>query len=96
MGGDRAVTIAAWATDTKLCGDVTLDCNFPSLSRPPPPPLFKDSEKLNKLIEADPSIAKEMLYSLSKEVFRMSKLRTPLLEQVGLLDWLAKGIYIYK
>lgn len=28
-------------------------------------------------------IAKEMLYSLSKEVFRMSKLRTPLLEQVG-------------
>ncbi|CAM9691753.1 unnamed protein product [Ectocarpus fasciculatus] len=40
-----------------------------------------ESGKLNKLVEADPSIAKEMLYSLSKEVFRMSKLRTPLLEQ---------------
>eukprot|EP00904_Undaria_pinnatifida_P001603 jgi/Undpi1/11443/HiC_scaffold_30.g13740.m1 len=40
-----------------------------------------ESVKLNKLIETDPAIAKEMLYSLSKEVFRMSKLRTPLLEQ---------------
>ncbi|CAM9413534.1 unnamed protein product [Scytosiphon promiscuus] len=40
-----------------------------------------DSESLNKLIDADPLIAKEMVYSLSKEVFRMSKLRTPLLEQ---------------
>lgn len=40
-----------------------------------------ESAKLNKIIEKDPAIAKEMLYSLSKEVFRMSKLRTPLLEQ---------------
>ena len=46
------------------------------------PAVLQDSGKLNKLIEADPMIAKEMLYSLSKEVFRMSKLRTPLLEQV--------------
>lgn len=44
----------------------------------------QDSESLNKLIDADPLIAKEMLYSLSKEVFRMSKLRTPLLEQASL------------
>ncbi|CAN0413381.1 unnamed protein product, partial [Laminaria digitata] len=42
-----------------------------------------ESTELNKIIEKDPAIAKEMLYSLSKEVFRMSKLRTPLLEQAS-------------
>ncbi|KAG5184158.1 hypothetical protein JKP88DRAFT_269771 [Tribonema minus] len=40
-----------------------------------------DSKVLNKLLDTDPNLGKEMLYSLSKEVFRMSKLRTPLLEQ---------------
>lgn len=45
--------------------------------------VFQESAKLNKIIEKDPAIAKEMLYSLSKEVFRMSKLRTPLLEQAS-------------
>jgi hypothetical protein len=40
-----------------------------------------ESGELNRLLDRDPSLAKEMLYSLSKEVFRMSRLRTPLLEQ---------------
>ncbi|CAM9522540.1 unnamed protein product [Discosporangium mesarthrocarpum] len=40
-----------------------------------------ESSKLNEMLEKDPQFAKEILYSLSKEVFRMSKLRTPLLEQ---------------
>ncbi|CAM9244678.1 unnamed protein product [Phaeothamnion confervicola] len=39
------------------------------------------SKALNQLLEQDPALSKEILYSLSKEVFRMSKLRTPLLEQ---------------
>lgn len=44
---------------------------------------YQESTALNKMIDEDPAIAKEMLYSLSKEVFRMSKLRTPLLEQAS-------------
>jgi hypothetical protein len=34
-----------------------------------------------QLLDAESQLGKEMLYSLSKEVFRMSRLRTPLLEQ---------------
>lgn len=40
-----------------------------------------ESTELNKMLDTDPELAKDMLYSLTKEVFRMSKLRTPLLEQ---------------
>lgn len=54
MGGDRAVTIAAWATDTKLCGDVTLDCNFPSLSRPPPPSTFQGFREVEQAHRGGP------------------------------------------
>lgn len=42
-----------------------------------------ESSKLNSLLERDPILAKEIIYSLSKEIFRMSKLRTPLFEQAS-------------
>lgn len=42
-----------------------------------------ESTKLNKMLEEDSTLSKEILYSLSKEVFRMSKLRTPLFEQAS-------------
>jgi len=40
-----------------------------------------ESKVLNEMIDKNPELGKQIVYSLSKEVFHMSKLRTPLLEQ---------------